>query len=1064
MDVSINGNLSVGTDLSLNGNLYVVKRAVFRGDVSMNGNNRFGSGSSSVAINKDISSAFALDVSGITQIRGNLDVAGTFTVNGAPISSSGGASLTGNVQVGTNNGFVSIDKPQFYADPSLTIYYNFDASINGGNGIKNIASATTLYDGSFNKPSGSTIATINTITTKYGPASLQNTTFGIPNAGLIVINSVPISTFMSFSMWVKKSELPGSTNFDRIFEFSNGATLSENDTIALDITNGGIIAPVLYNGTSNNCFNTLTSPFITYNICDNIWHHVVWTITSTASSIYIDGSIKHYDILNANPVPLGNRTVPYIAFSNRTGANYDFSGNIDEFRYYRDKALNYAEIYQLYNNKFYTFDICGGFLANGSSVIYEPSGSRATANSATLTLLHGDASGSSSIMFKSVNDPLEYGYIQYEENSTGSTGYHYGLMTIGIENDAGTGSYTSQADRVSLFPSGGTGFVGVNTKTPRYSLDVSGQMRIYEGAGTTASATNGSLTLEHAAVGGTSSLVFKASNSTSTSDYAYVQYQDATPIAQSRFKYDFSSNNPETLTGSANVASTGSNTTAMGFAPTDNSFAWFTTPGQIGVGTGAVTPLYCLSFNQTNLSTTNTSSRINYLQGSLGNFKSFSFSAWIRPTTIAPATGSGSGVRWMIANLHPGNANGVVDIWLEDNSMVFVLLGDDQNNFIRTTGKLSLDTWHHIVFTFDGDKENGYLYLNGNLDTFAQGNGLDGKALKANTGLMLGMKYGWNSGSGTNTVYTAETKFKGFRGQMAFVNVFNVPLTAFDVSYLYNNPGYTRTISDRGLMTIGIESETGYIHDDCISLFPGGGQGFVGINNKDPQYSLDVSGSISSSRTIFANAITSYSDMSSNPIGGGLIVNSIGTSGRMILGAYYTPGAFGSAIQSSDYYDGVDHGGPLFLNQIGGGVGIGRTNVSSGYLLDVNGSVQAASYNATSDYRIKTNVAPLDSTFNVDLLKPVYYNLKDDARLNIGFIAHEVQEVYPYLVSGEKDGKDTQSLNYNGLIGILTKEIQVLKKKVADQEAKALEQSAKALDQETRIQALEKMVFDLINK
>ena len=34
----------------------------------------------------------------------------------------------------------------------------------------------------------------------------------------------------------------------------------------------------------------------------------------------------------------------------------------------------------------------------------------------------------------------------------------------------------------------------------------------------------------------------------------------------------------------------------------------------------------------------------------------------------------------------------------------------------------------------------------------------------------------------------------------------------------------------------------------------------------------------------------------------------------------------------------------------------------------------------------------------------------------------------PFLVSGAKDGSNNQSLNYTGIIGILTKEIQELKK------------------------------------
>jgi hypothetical protein len=50
----------------------------------------------------------------------------------------------------------------------------------------------------------------------------------------------------------------------------------------------------------------------------------------------------------------------------------------------------------------------------------------------------------------------------------------------------------------------------------------------------------------------------------------------------------------------------------------------------------------------------------------------------------------------------------------------------------------------------------------------------------------------------------------------------------------------------------------------------------------------------------------------------------------------------------------------------------------------------------------------------------------------MGFIAHELQEQFPSLVSGEKDDKDYQSVNYTGLIALLVKEIQDLKKEVRD--------------------------------
>ena len=52
----------------------------------------------------------------------------------------------------------------------------------------------------------------------------------------------------------------------------------------------------------------------------------------------------------------------------------------------------------------------------------------------------------------------------------------------------------------------------------------------------------------------------------------------------------------------------------------------------------------------------------------------------------------------------------------------------------------------------------------------------------------------------------------------------------------------------------------------------------------------------------------------------------------------------------------------------------------------------------------------------------------------MGFIAHEVQEYFSFLVTGEKDGEKYQSINYIGLISLLTKEIQNLKQKVTELE------------------------------
>jgi FtsZ-binding cell division protein ZapB len=92
-------------------------------------------------------------------------------------------------------------------------------------------------------------------------------------------------------------------------------------------------------------------------------------------------------------------------------------------------------------------------------------------------------------------------------------------------------------------------------------------------------------------------------------------------------------------------------------------------------------------------------------------------------------------------------------------------------------------------------------------------------------------------------------------------------------------------------------------------------------------------------------------------------------------------------------------------------------------------TVTAANFNATSDYRIKENIKPLDNKFKVDYLNPITYMNKQSKKQDIGLIAHELEEFYPELVTGEKDGVDLQSVNYIGLIPILINEIKVLKNK-----------------------------------
>ena len=102
--------------------------------------------------------------------------------------------------------------------------------------------------------------------------------------------------------------------------------------------------------------------------------------------------------------------------------------------------------------------------------------------------------------------------------------------------------------------------------------------------------------------------------------------------------------------------------------------------------------------------------------------------------------------------------------------------------------------------------------------------------------------------------------------------------------------------------------------------------------------------------------------------------------------------------------------------------------------LKASGKITAASFSSTSDYRIKSNIIPLsDCSFEIGVLNPVTYHNTITDREDIGFIAHEIQPHFPFLVTGEKDGDTIQTVNYTGLIGLLVHELQQLKKIVIPQ-------------------------------
>lgn len=100
------------------------------------------------------------------------------------------------------------------------------------------------------------------------------------------------------------------------------------------------------------------------------------------------------------------------------------------------------------------------------------------------------------------------------------------------------------------------------------------------------------------------------------------------------------------------------------------------------------------------------------------------------------------------------------------------------------------------------------------------------------------------------------------------------------------------------------------------------------------------------------------------------------------------------------------------------------------------GNVITTAIYVSSDYRIKNNVEPISISRTIDLLRPVEYDFASGNTHQMGFIAHEVQELFPFLVTGDKDGPESQTVNYTGLIALLVKEIQRLKERINNAEEK----------------------------
>ena len=98
--------------------------------------------------------------------------------------------------------------------------------------------------------------------------------------------------------------------------------------------------------------------------------------------------------------------------------------------------------------------------------------------------------------------------------------------------------------------------------------------------------------------------------------------------------------------------------------------------------------------------------------------------------------------------------------------------------------------------------------------------------------------------------------------------------------------------------------------------------------------------------------------------------------------------------------------------------------------LDIRNYIRADRFYTRSDIRLKNTIEELgdNDLDKLNKLVPKSYNFKNDNIKHFGFIAQEVEKIFPNLVSTDNDGM--KSINYLEMIPLLSHKINHLERKI----------------------------------
>ena len=234
-----------------------------------------------------------------------------------------------------------------------------------------------------------------------------------------------------------------------------------------------------------------------------------------------------------------------------------------------------------------------------------------------------------------------------------------------------------------------------------------------------------------------------------------------------------------------------------------------------------------------------------------------------------------------------------------------------------------------------------------------------------------------------------------------------------------DNEIWSLRVIDSGNFGLGVldNAEVNYFERFAVTR-----SGNVGINTPNPLATLHIASSPSNPGVLRVDS-------------GHLVAGS--SNGSFVINL----GNLGSGASASGFYvrtlnnsNDIDAYTDVFMVNRFAQVGI-NTNTPS-YNLDVNGTIRGFGITDSSDLRLKTDVADLDlaDAQKIFSLRPVRFSwlkdLKKDTDRQIGFIAQDLEAIFPELV--ETDQQGIKSVNYSHLTAPLVAGLQLLRSALQD--------------------------------